>query len=214
MKIAPTTNYNMYNNYENINSPNFKAIPKGYSKVDEYLIRGHHPSVRELWDLKKEGVNQVYDFRHYSNFGCKFVERIACKLFGIKYNRLAYSNLYGSYPSVETFEKVAKDVKVNGENGGKTLFHCNSGRHRTSHFSAFYDITKGDSLNDAKAKPNFNNNVQKSIKEQIIDKNYFTRKRIDYDGYNPIKRIFVKINNRIADGLYNAQKIFTDRLQG
>jgi hypothetical protein len=212
MKLTNINNYNNYNSYNNYATPNFKAIPKGYSKVDDYLIRGHHPSIKELWNLKKEGVNQVYDFRHHSNFGCKFIEKFACKLFGIKYNRLPYSNLYGDYPSIETFEKVAKNVKENGENGGKTLFHCNSGRHRTSHFSAFYDITKGEPLNNIKSNPNYNEIVQKSLKEQISDKNYFSRKRIEYTGHNPIKKIIANINNRITDGLNIAQKIFTERL--
>ncbi|MGN1154023.1 MAG: hypothetical protein ACI4S3_08330 [Candidatus Gastranaerophilaceae bacterium] len=202
-------------NYTNSNqfhmhSIKFKALPNQYSKVDEYLIRGKHPSVRDLFCLKKEGVNQIYDFRHISTYGFKFIEKYLCKIMGIKYIRIPYSNLYGNYPDKGTFEKISAQVKQNGINGGKTLFHCNSGSHRTSHFSAFYSLTNGDSLDVAKKRLNglYQFRVSKVIKEQILDKNYFSRKKINYRGLNFIKRIWVNRNNKIYDSLNKAQVKF------
>ena len=197
-----------------INNMNFKALPKKYSKIDEYLIRGPHPSVRNLIKLKKEGVNQIYDFRHYSNFGTKFVEKIACKVLGIKYKREAYSNLYGEYPSLDTFERISKDVKQNGERGGKTLFHCNSGRHRTSHMTAFYKITKGEPLKDVikKQKEDYNQLVNDTIQTEVLDKDYYSRKINKYKGLNPIKLIIARINNKYAIGLHNGHKSFLEMM--
>lgn len=192
----------------------FCALPSGYTKVDNYLIRGPHPSVRQLLSLKKEGVNQIYDFRHLSNFGCKFIERFMCRLNGIKYIRLPYSNLYGEYPDLSVFEKVAASVKQNGENGGRTLFHCNSGRHRTSHFSAFYALTKGKSLEIAQNnyKDTYEPTVNKIIQEQVIDKKYFSRIKKEYTGINPIMRLITEYNNKIVDGIFNAHQKFVDML--
>lgn len=185
-------------------------IPSGYSKVDKYLIRGKCPSVTNLYKLKQEGVNQIYDFRHYSNFGLKFIERIMCKCLGIKYNRFAYSNLYGNYPTLDSFEKICSEVNDNGHKGGITLFHCNSGRHRTSHFSAFYALTKGKPLAEVRnSAPNeYNTILDKVIQEQILDKGYFNRTKKNYKGFNIFKRIYYSYNNRIFDGLDNAQKEF------
>lgn len=188
----------------------FKALPSGYINVDKYLIRGPHPSIKDLMQLKSEGVNQIFDFRHLSNFGCKFIEKLSCRLLGIKYTRLPYSNLYGEYPDLDVFQTIAANVKQNGENGGKTLFHCNSGRHRTSHFAAFYALTKGEPLESVKArnKDSYGAMVNKVAKEQIYDRGYFSRSRKEYHGYNPIRRLLVKYNNRIFDGIENAQQIF------
>lgn len=82
------------NNYNNTLS--FQALPKKYSVVDECLIRGSHPHVMDVFRLKKEGINQIYDFRENSYKGFKFAEKIACKLLGIKYIRIKYS-FYTNY---------------------------------------------------------------------------------------------------------------------
>ena len=188
-------------------------LPQGYYKVDNYLVRGKHPSPVDLYKLKKEGVNKIYDFRHHSNFGYKFVERFLCKLFGIEYTRLAYSNFSPKeYPKLDTFEKVSQEVIHNGENGGITLFHCNSGRHRTSHFSAFYKITKGKPLESVKSTlgDEYKNYRDKIILEQVDEKNYFNRKIDNYDGWNLIKKWHASFNNMIYDGLQNAHKWFLD----
>ena len=186
------------------------SLPPGYIKVDNYLIRGKHPSIRDLKVLKKLGVNQIYDFRHYSNFGTKFIERFACKFMGIKYKRLACSSLYGDYPGLDTFERVALDVSNNGKSGGITLFHCNSGRHRTAHFAAFYSITGGRPLAEVQRveKDAYTPRVNKIVKEQVLDIGYFNRKREVYDGRNPIKRFNAICNNKLLDGVHKAHNIF------
>ena len=120
-----------------------KALPPKYKAVDNYLVRGPHPNVFDIIKLKKEGINKIYDFRQIGVRGFKWIERLACYFTGIDYNRKPYSFLRGEFPSQEEYEKIANEVRLNGENGGKTLFHCNSGTHRTSLMTAFYEITKG-----------------------------------------------------------------------
>ena len=209
LQITYTPNNQVRNNLT------FNALPSKFQEVDKYLIRGPHPTVKDLIELKKEGVNRIYDFRHIDIFGYKFIEKYFCKLFGIKYTRLPYSNLYGQYPDLETFERVSKEVKQNGESGGKSLFHCNSGRHRTSHFSAFYKLTSGQPLSQVKEQyqANYWVKLNEIVKEQILDKNYFSREKIEYNGHNFIKKLQANRNNKICDGIKRAQDMFLDFLQ-
>ena len=195
-----------------INTLSFTALPKGYSYVDDYLIRGPHPSIRTLMALKKENVNQVFDFRHHSNFGCKFIERFACKLLGISYKRFPFSYLHNEYPELSVFESVAQKVMQNGKNGGKTLFHCHSSRHRTSHFSAFYFLTKGEPMSVVAQKPDFKERLKHTIQTQIIEKNYFNRTIKNYKGINPIAKFKTSLNNRIVNGVRTAHAIFLDTI--
>ena len=58
--------------------PLFVTKLRDYRNVDDYLIRGGAPSVRDLIRLKNEGVTQIYDFRHDSRRGLKFIE--VCRL--------------------------------------------------------------------------------------------------------------------------------------
>lgn len=198
----------MYTPPYNCQDTSFNALPSKYTKIDEYLIRGPHPSVKDLRKLKTEGVNQIYDFRHLSNFGFKFIEKYFCKFIGIKYTRVPYSNLYGNYPDLSIFEKISSEVKQNGEQGGKTLFHCNSGRHRTAHFAAFYKLTNGEPLNKVMQKENYQTKMNEIVKEHILDKDYFSRHKEEYHGFNIIKRAMVNYNNKIVEGLDRAQKLF------
>ena len=64
-----------------------QGVEQKFQTVDKYLIRGPRPTVREVFQLKKQGVTQIYDFRHKSFRGMKFMARIACKLAGIIYIR-------------------------------------------------------------------------------------------------------------------------------
>ena len=201
------------------NKPNltFQALPSKFQKIDDFLIRGPHPSVCDIFQLKKEGVNQIYDFRHKSIRSIKFVEQITCQLLGIKYKRKPYSNLHGPYPHVEEFENVAKSVRQNGEQGGKTLFHCNSGRHRTAHMTAFYRLTEGKhTLKEV--KENLGDKFKKTaigiLKSEVVHKGYYSRKPYNYNGYNPIKQVIAKINNRYVEAIRRGQEMFFKTVLG
>lgn len=212
MNISPITS-----THSKHKTPTFAALPKKFKVVDDFLIRGPHPSVCDLFQLKKEGVTQIYDFRHKSIHGAKFIEKGMCKLLGIEYIRKPYSNLYGEYPTIQEFEEIAKTVVQKGEKGEKTLFHCNSGRHRTAHMSAFYELTKGkETLAQVKEKlgEKFGERVNCVIGQQITDQNYHSRTLKHYKGYNPIKILMAKINNRYAFAIKKGQKMFIDTIFG
>lgn len=196
-------------------NPN-SALPHGYMWVDEYLVRGPCPSVSALIKLSRgqRPLTQIYDFRHNSYRHFKFIERWSCKIMGIKYNRLPYSSLYGNYPDLGAFQTVAASVRQNGINGGCTLFHCNSGRHRTAQFSAFYKLTRGAPLATVRAAlaSKYPERVAEIIRDQVIDRNYFDRKLIDYKGVNPIKKLRVAWNNTVVFSTHTAHLRFMSRL--
>lgn len=179
--------------------------------VDKYLYRGPHPHISDLLALKKEGVNQIYDFRHIGVRGFKFVEKFACKVLGIDYKRYPFSYLKDQYPCLEDFENIAKNVKQNGENGGKTLFHCNSGSHRTAHMAAFYDLTKGEPLREVLRNTDI---VEYALRMDAVrnrhfyQKNYFNRKDIKEKTYNPIKYLRIKFNQRVRQATMHAHASF------
>ena len=212
-------NPTQFNNSTNVSSKTlaFKALPQKYSIVDDYLIRGPHPSILDLFQLKKEGVTQIYDFRYKELFSTKFVEKLACKILGIKYKREPYNALYHKFPGAKAFEQVAEAVALNGEQGGKTLFHCNSGRHRTAHMSAFYELTKGKQTLENVRKAlgdKFGERVRGIMQTQIPAKTYRNRQIIDYDGINPITQYKVAQNNKYARASRKAQSVFMKLIFG
>lgn len=194
--------------------PLFVRKLHGYQDVDNYLMRGGAPSVKDLINLKKEGVTQIYDFRHDSRRGFKFIEVITSKLLGIDYRRRKFSFFNEQKPKLEDFEEVATAIKENGRNGGKTLLHCNSGRHRTGQMVAFYELTHGETL--AKTKEMYPKTYQSRAKILLDrlenDGDYFSRSYIEKLSLNPIKRIFQKRNNKVFVSTQNAFNDFRDIL--
>ena len=197
------------NFYQFFYTPN-KLNPK-YKKVDEYLIRGPHPNISDLIELKREGVTQIYDFRHIGIRGFKFIEKFICKELGIKYIRCPYSHLKHQFPTTDELNTIAKSVKTNGENGGKTLFHCNSGSHRTAHMTAFYDLTKGEPIDEVFNKLGvikYSKRVQKVVQKHFYEQKYFNREYKNTHTLNPIKKFKNKFNNKIIDAISTAQASF------
>lgn len=156
------------------------------------------------------GVNQIFDFRHIGVIGFKFVEKYLCRELGIEYKRYPYSYLHKQYPGLDQFEQISKSVKSNGENGGKTLFHCNSGSHRTAHMAAFYDLTKGEPLHKVMQNnvEQFADNLSKIIEKHFYQKKYFTRELRNEKTINPVKYFRNKFNNRVKHAIEVAHASF------
>lgn len=192
----------------------FTALPKKYKVVDEALIRGPHPGICDVFRLKKEGVTQIYDFRHFSVRGAKTIERLACKIAGIDYKRRAFSFLEGTYPTLQDYEAISKSVKDNAQKGGKTLFHCNSGTHRTSLMSAFYRITHGESLSKCKKQSGYSENVDKILKEEVSNAHYFSRNKAKKMSKNPVIRLINIFNNNVQNATQKAYDLFLDIVKG
>jgi len=118
------------------NQYSFKALPKFAVSVDNRLIRG--PQVLSLFslnNLKKEGVTQVIDLRNTSFFA-RPVEKLLCKILGIKYVNHRYSHSSTKLPSADFFEKVNRSIV---DNKGKTYIHCMKGKRRTGMCVAVYE---------------------------------------------------------------------------
>ena len=155
-------------------------LNKKYKNVDDYLLRGPHPGISDLIELKNAGVTKIYDFRHKSVRGFKFIEKFVCKELGINYIRYPFSYLKREYPTINEFERIARDVKLTGKNGGKTLFHCNSGSHRTAHMAAYYDLTKGENIDDVFNKLGvikYLERIQKVVDNHFYKQNFFIEKQ-------------------------------------
>lgn len=196
----------------NTNKPSFTSLPSKYRVVSDELIRGPHPLIKDLIALKKEGVTQIFDFRHDCMRGYKWVERMACKLMGINYQRRQFS-FFNKRPKLEDFEAISKEVAMNAKQGGKTLFHCNSGSHRTALFSAFYSLTKGEPLAKVETQANFAEKVEEVINEQIINSRFFTRNRVKPESLNPIRHFRNQFNNKVVKNTEEALSEFFDMLQ-
>ncbi len=197
------------NLYRKIYQPH--QLSNKYKKVDDYLLRGPHPGISDLIELKNAGVTQIYDFRHKSVRGFKFIEKFACKELGINYIRYPFSYLNGEYPTVSEFERIAQDVKLTGQNGGKTLFHCNSGSHRTAHMAAYYDLTKGENIDVVFNKLGvikYSEKIEEVVDNHFYRQNFFNRKATNEKTLNPLKYLRNRFNNRVKQATENAHASF------
>ena len=79
--------------------------------------------------------------------------------------------------------------------------------------SAFYKITKGNSLSSCKSNPNFQDTVEKTVKEEIDECNYFSRNRVRTDVKNPVVRIINIFNNNVQTVTQKAFNMFMDMMK-
>ena len=89
--------------------------------VDNRLIRGKAvTSPLRLYKMKKEGINQVIDLRNTS-YVAKPLEKVFCKMLGIKYQNYKYPHRLDELPSPDFFLTVNNSII---KNDGKTYIHC------------------------------------------------------------------------------------------
>ena len=87
----------------------FQRIKPGYGTILGVCQRDKYSKGRnDLIELKNAGVTQIYDFRHKSVRGFKFIEKFACKELGINYIRYPFSYLNGEYPTVRSLKELLK----------------------------------------------------------------------------------------------------------
>ena len=180
---------------------------KGYKNVDTHVLRGGAPSIQDLIKLKKDGVTQIYDFRHENLRGMKFLEVLMCKILKIDYRRRKFSFFNNETPKLKDFEEVSMAIKEKIAKGGKTLLHCNSGRHRTGQMALFYELTKGHSLEQAKTQlypKTFKTRAKLLLNKLENNGEYFDRQYTENLSRNPIKRYIQKRNNKVLTATKNA----------
>ena len=77
--------------------------------------------------------------------------------------------------------------------------------------SAYYAITKGKSVIDCVTPDGkYPELVEKVMREQIIDTNFFSRNRVDTQTKNPLKRMKNIYNNRVEKATREAFNMFVD----
>ena len=111
-------------------------LPPYMTKVDNRLIRGRAvTSPVRLYQLKQAGVTQIVDLRNTS-FIKRPLEKLFCKIIGIKYKNIKYSHRINTLPKPNFFYNVVNSIV---ENNGKTYIHCEHGRRRTGICVAMYE---------------------------------------------------------------------------
>lgn len=112
-----------------------KILPN-YNIVDKKLIRGAQVvSPIKLYKMKKIGVTQVVDLRNEGGVK-KFLEKLFCKILGLKYFNYPSSFRDGTAFDKEYYNVVNKSIS---ENDGITYLHCKNGKHRTGLCVAAYE---------------------------------------------------------------------------
>ena len=119
---------------------NILQVSKFSIPVDNKLLRGRAIySPRKFKELKADGVTQIIDLRHAPSI-TKFIEKLMCKLFGIKYINQKYSHKLSTLPEDNFFKEITQKIKQNPQ---KTYIHCEKGKRRTGLFVAYYEKDKG-----------------------------------------------------------------------
>ena len=122
------------------NNINFKALPPCVRVVNKKILASRELSVRELYQLRRENVRQIVDFRTGGKWLYRAKDAIACFFLGIKRKSMPVL-LEKGMPSEQQIATVEQFVDSSPT---RTLFHCNRGWHRTNIFSQILQLRKGE----------------------------------------------------------------------
>ena len=104
--------------------------------VDNKLMRGCSvTSPLKIRQMKKEGITQVIDLRNSAHIESP-LEKMFCKMFGIKYVNHRFSHRQNNIPNDKFFKEINESIL---SNEGKTYMHCQYGHHRTGLAVAIYE---------------------------------------------------------------------------
>lgn len=111
-------------------------LPPYMTVVDNRLVRGRAvTSPVRLYKMKKAGITQIIDLRNTSYIQSP-IEKVFCKLFGIKYKNCKYPHRLDKLPTPDFFYDVNNSII---KNNGKTYIHCQKGKRRTGICVALYE---------------------------------------------------------------------------
>lgn len=162
------------------------------STVDKRLIRGASLNLISMLELKAKGCNLIIDLRKADEMS-GFNEKFFASLLGIKYVNHPYSFWKGPMPSKEDFYKIA-DLISNSK--GKVYLHCKNGRHRTSIFTAAYNLIKNSKSFD------------EVIQKDVYAYNFSNRKFISPSEATSNEELeAITLNNLIYDGYHKAFEV-------
>lgn len=169
MKFTKLKAYIMNTNLSN--NINFTGLPKFQIKVDDRLIRGRAVTCPyRLYKMKQEGITQVIDLRN-SSYLERPLERLFCKLLGIKYKNEKYPHRLNILPEHNFFENINQAIL---KNDGKTYIHCQYGKRRTGICTAIYE-----KYHTTKSKDEIiSNMLNLGYKELLVDKVTYKTKKL------------------------------------
>jgi protein tyrosine/serine phosphatase len=105
-------------------------------EVDKKLLRGRAlMSISDIRKVKNQGVTQVIDLRNSATFGSG-IEKILCRIFGIKYVHCRFSHRSKTIPDTDFFEHINNIIISNKD---RSYVNCQYGQHRTGLVVAAYE---------------------------------------------------------------------------
>lgn len=131
------------------NQISFKAIEdiRNFKKIDEFVYRGGQPTKDQLFDLKKEGVSCIINFRTLFVPFINFVEEEECKKLEI--NNISIPLISKNGPSEKNISDFFEITDKTRAENQKTFIHCAWGKDRTGIMSALYKVKYGlDNINN------------------------------------------------------------------
>jgi hypothetical protein len=136
------------------------TLPAFVKAADEKLLYGRAVSCPyRIYQLKKNNVGQIIDLRNNISLA-KIMEKLFCRLFGIKYVNCHYPHRLNVLPNESLFENINKII--NAENT-KTYLHCMKGKRRTGITVAYYE-KENSSKTKEEILSNILNNGYKDLK--------------------------------------------------
>ena len=164
-------------------------------KIDERLFRGRSiASAKKIEKIKSLGVTQIIDLRNTS--GIKgIIEKLLCKIYGIKYINYKYPHRLNKVPEADFFEQINQSI-IN--NSGKTYIHCRYGKRRTGVAVAIYE----KKYTDKPHKDIIENMLNIGYKELLKDTFNLKRKKL--------QKIFIDFINKYFPDYKNSQWIKTN----
>ena len=116
-------------------------LPKYIHSVDNKLYGGRAISCPyRLYTMRKNGINQIIDLRNAFSV-TKYMEKLFCKMLGIRYINKNYPHRLNHLPDEEFFKEICNIINGNTET---TYMHCQYGKRRTSIAAAYYEKNNTD----------------------------------------------------------------------
>lgn len=120
-----------------IQNPIFKAMPKNYVQIDNYISRSAQPDKEDFLWLKEQGVTDVINFRTLVVEKIDFNEEQEVKKVGLTYHSIPSVTRHPKEENILRFLDIIEKVKAQA---GKVHIHCMAGADRTGMYAFIYKV--------------------------------------------------------------------------
>ena len=118
----------------------FKAMPKNYAKVDNYISRSAQPNKEDFLWLKEQGVTDIINFRTMCIEKIDFDEPTEVKNAGMRYHNIPSRTKEPRKDNIIKFLDLIESIKAQS---GKAHIHCMAGADRTGMYAFIYKAING-----------------------------------------------------------------------